>query len=438
MTSRPGRVKLLLFLFAQGFIYCTLYLTVLPPVVLFVLISLVSSAFYCILAWMIIADEADYPRSYIIALLIAGVLFRMIVVWHAPVGSDDIFRYIWDGKVLTAGMDPYRYEPSNSALLQLHSELVPAKINFPAMKSIYPPLAEWFFGIVYLAVGESVVGFKLAMVFVELASVVLLFRLLRKMSRPLKYLFLYLLCPLPILQFAVDGHCDVLLFPFLLGVMLFWARGRKIWSYIMLGFSAIARLYPVVLLPALLIRDRGKMKVAGVMITAAVILGAYLPSLLGKGSPFESLKIFSLNWAANGFLFELCYYALRNNQYAHIVLGTVFLAWLVSVVRRKAPLPDMIFEIILGFFLFSPTVHPWYVTTLVLLLPLVPRMSGVVFGALISLATIPLIPFILTGRWSQSIWLMALEYIPVLYLAWREFMGRPVGHAPGRPLPGSS
>jgi alpha-1,6-mannosyltransferase len=420
MIKRLSFNQFVAILIGQGVLYSALYLTFVPPIVLFVIVSLASSALFCVIAWKVCSDEEDYSRTWLAAIVIAGIVFRILVVWHAPVGSDDIYRYIWDGKVQLAGIDPYRYEPSNPALQSLRSPLVPVKINFPAMKTIYPPLAEWIFAAVYACVGESVAGFKIAFLVVEFLSVLLLMRLLRELKRPRKYLSLYMLCPLPILQFAVDGHCDVLIFPFLLGMLLFWRRGNKIASYCMLGLSAIAKVYPFIFLPAFLVREQKKFRILAVIIPVFIFLFAYAPSMLVKSFPFESLKIFSLNWAANGFLFELFYTILHNNQQAHFAMAVVFAGWLVFVLFRKMTYPEMIYELTLGFFIFSSTVHPWYVTALVLILPLVPRKSGIVFAALVSLGTIPLIPYILEGLWHQSLWLMALEYLPVYYFIWKE------------------
>jgi ATP/ADP translocase len=69
---------------------------------------------------------------------------------------------------------------------------------------------------------------------------------------------------------------------------------------------------------------------------------------------------------------------------------------------------------ILMLLLFSPVVHPWYVSWLAVLLPLVSRWSGILFVATVSLSTLTVLNYQLTGDWSQHPWVLVLEYAPVL------------------------
>ncbi|MGB2960463.1 MAG: hypothetical protein WBD30_16385, partial [Bacteroidota bacterium] len=74
-----------------------------------------------------------------------AVLFRLTLVPHAPVASDDIYRYLWDGKVAAHGINPFEFAPEDPRLAHLESENLPAKVSFPEMRTIYPPLAQAVF-----------------------------------------------------------------------------------------------------------------------------------------------------------------------------------------------------------------------------------------------------------------------------------------------------
>ena len=74
-----------------------------------------------------------------------AILFRLTLLPHDPVATDDIYRYVWDGKVAAEGINPFRYAPSDPHLESLHGGDLPAKINFPKMRTIYPPLAQGLF-----------------------------------------------------------------------------------------------------------------------------------------------------------------------------------------------------------------------------------------------------------------------------------------------------
>src|SRR5262245_1002589 len=92
-----------------------------------------------------------------------GSLLRVYVLLFDPLLSTDIFRYIWDGRVQAAGINPYRYFPAHDALAQLRDATIFPKINRADYAvTIYPPVAEFFFLIV-TRIGESVNVMRLAL-----------------------------------------------------------------------------------------------------------------------------------------------------------------------------------------------------------------------------------------------------------------------------------
>jgi hypothetical protein len=401
--------------------YAALYSTASPRIVIYVVVALFNSALYWMLVWLLRALKSDGERRLVFLIVTAGIVFRLTVLWLTPVGSDDIYRYIWDGKVQHAGFNPYQYEPGNARLRALHSDLLPARVSYPAMKTIYPPLTEWFFAAVFAVAGESILGFKIAFLLMEMLSIGLLIAAGKRYGMPPKYLALYCCSPLPVLQFALDGHCDVLMFPFILTALLLLSRLKDRSASILIGIAASAKLFPLILFPAVLRRHRWGARMVLSLLAAAVLLLAYLPSLLGNGSPFESLRVYSLNWAANGFLFELCYTALKNNQAAHVVMGGIFVLWAIFILRRGGEPIALMSSLLFGFFICSSTVYPWYLTVVALLLPLNVRWSGVAFVTVVSLAAIPWISYVTMGEWRNPLWLMAIEYIPLYIIAWIEY-----------------
>src|SRR4029079_243666 len=83
-------------------------------------------------------------RGRIRAVWMGGILFRAVLVPLAPRFSDDLYRYLWDGKVLLHGINPYRYSPTAPELAGLRAALWPL-INHPDLPTIYPPLCMLFF-----------------------------------------------------------------------------------------------------------------------------------------------------------------------------------------------------------------------------------------------------------------------------------------------------
>src|SRR5258708_39680352 len=128
----------------------------------FIKLALIQSVLYLIAAWLIV--RARSARSTLIIVLVLAGIFRLSLVFAPPYLSDDIYRYVWDGRVQAAGINPYRYIPSDEHLQSLRDEQIYPKINRrDYARTIYPPVAE---GIYFLTtrVSESVTWMKATMV----------------------------------------------------------------------------------------------------------------------------------------------------------------------------------------------------------------------------------------------------------------------------------
>src|SRR5919106_5531001 len=121
----------------------------------FIKVALAQSAIYMIAVWIVL--RARPSRSTFLIVIAFAVLFRLSILFAPPYLSDDIYRYIWDGRVQAAGINPYRYVPSAPELAQLRDEAIYQKINRRNYAHpIYPPLAEVLFFLT-TRISESVV-----------------------------------------------------------------------------------------------------------------------------------------------------------------------------------------------------------------------------------------------------------------------------------------
>ena len=74
-----------------------------------------------------------------------GLLFRATLLPASPTLSDDIYRYVWDGRVQAAGINPYRYAPASEALAHLRDGTIYPGVNHREIPTIYPPAAQALF-----------------------------------------------------------------------------------------------------------------------------------------------------------------------------------------------------------------------------------------------------------------------------------------------------
>jgi hypothetical protein len=120
--------------------------------------------------------------------------------------SDDVYRYIWDGRVQAAGINPYRYIPTDADLAPLRDETVFPNINRNNYApTIYPPVAQMLF-LAATRVGETVSAIRLVLVAVEAIGIAALFVVLRATGAPRENILLYVWHPLPVWEIAGSGH----------------------------------------------------------------------------------------------------------------------------------------------------------------------------------------------------------------------------------------
>jgi len=243
----------------------------------FTILALVQGAFY--LAAVALTWRGGLSRRALPGVLAVAAFMRLAVLLAPPYLSDDINRYVWDGRVEAAGVNPYRYVPADPHLAALRDETIFSHINrADYAPTIYPPVAEYIF-LLGTRWRESLTAMKATLLAFELAGVLLLLRLLEDSRLPRERILIYAWHPLTLWEFAGSGHVDAAVVTFV--VLALWARRREqAWlTGSALAAAALVKFFPAVLFPALYRRWDWKMPVAA----AATVIIAYLP-FIGAGS----------------------------------------------------------------------------------------------------------------------------------------------------------
>lgn len=386
----------------------------LKPISVYTIAFIFSSLLYISITWQIIKYEL--PIRYVYILLGLSVILRLAFIPVHPIGSDDYYRYIWDGKVQAHGINPYKYAPSDTALNNLHSETLPKLINFPDMKTIYPPLTQIIFYFSYLIGGESFTGIKIFLLIADLFSLWGILLVLKKLMLPFKNILLYSLCSLPIFQFFIDSHLDGLGLPFFIFTIYFYLDKKKLLSLIFLSASICTKPLGLILIPVFFFSEKGikdKIRVAAIPVLFCILI--YLPYLF-TGSPFQALMQFTEHWTFNGVIFNILDVFIKDNQRTRLICGVIFIIMYLPVILSRKDLIAKIYLSIFLLFIFSPVVHPWYLNWLAVLLPFIPRWSGIVYVSLISLTSFTILNYQLNGIWKEYTLVLVLEYIPAISL----------------------
>jgi hypothetical protein len=247
-------------------------------IVWIITIILGQSILYLLAAWIVWHTRS--ARSTLIIVIAFAALFRLSILFISPPFSSDIYRYIWDGRVQAAGINPYRYIPVEEELAHLRDEAIYPNMNrSDYANTIYPPVAQMIF-LAVTRISESVTWMKAAMLGFEAVTLWALAALLASFGHPRHRALLYAWHPLIIWEIAGNGHLDAAAMTFIALALLARRRNLEAATGAALACATLVKLFPIVLFPALYKRWGWKMPVA----LAATVIIAYLPYLsVGAG-----------------------------------------------------------------------------------------------------------------------------------------------------------
>ena len=299
-----------------------------------------------------------------------AVLARLVCVFHPAFLSTDVYRYVWDGQVQAAGINPFRYIPADSHLSFLRDNAIYPHINRrDYAHTIYPPGAQALF-LAITRISASEPFMKLAMVGFEVITCAALLRMLALLHLPRGRVLLYAWNPLCIWEVASSGHVDAAALTFLTlafcAVLLQQPARAGGW----LGAATLVKLYPVVLLAAVCgypVRWYGRRvvgAVAGVVLfgyACYVSVGAgvfgFLPSYAQEEGIRSGERYFPLT-----FVNRTLHASIPTAAYivfCAAVMGSVA----VWAMRRRVTPADTIFSALViatvATLCFAPH-YPWY------------------------------------------------------------------------------
>ena len=317
-----------------------------------------------------------------------GIFLRLLLVFTLPNWSDDIYRFIWDGRLIINGMNPFDHLPSYyieqgvkvpGLTLALYQEL-----NSPDYFTIYPPVAQVTFAISCLIFPNSVLGSAILMkgflLAFEIGSLILLIKILRHFQLPSKNVLLYALNPLIIMEITGNLHFEGGMIFFLLLAYWFLLKNRWAPSAIAMALSIASKLLPLIFLPFLIRRLGWGRSIRYFLLVGAVLALLFIPLFSGVfiENFGNSLDLYFRKFEFNASAYYLFrwrgYQVYGYNTIAtlgpRLAMATLTGILLLAFFERK---PDwqnwagkMLFAICL-YLLFTTTVHPWYTSLPVVL-----------------------------------------------------------------------
>lgn len=309
-------------------------------------------AFYAIALWRL-PRYASLPRVGLVVFAVA-LATRAALLPLPPSLSGDLYRYLWEGKVVLAGGNPYRQAPDDPALARLRDEVVFPQVNHRELATIYPPAAEAGFALV-TRLRPTVAAFKTWVVVHDLALVAVLMAWLASEGASPVGAVVYAWNPLVLVEYAGTGHNDPTALLWLV-VALWLARRRPVVSALALSLGALTKLAPLVALPFLLREWSARARWTALAVLApALAWFAYQAHGATSG-----LLAYGRTWRNNESLFWLLDRIARDGVAAR-GLAALAVAVVAAVVwwRRRA-LAEAARRTFQAAIVATPVMHPWY------------------------------------------------------------------------------
>jgi alpha-1,6-mannosyltransferase len=344
-----------------------------------------------------------------------GIVGRLALLGVSPPLSDDFYRFVWDGRWLAQGFNPYLIFPADYPQTELFSLL-----NSPQYYTVYPPLNQVLFAIGAWVFPENLWGhlviLRTEIILADVLSCWLLIKLLawRKLPRQLSLLFF--LNPLVISELTGNLHYEGVMMMFvLLSFYLLLVNRQIYWAGAALGMAAAVKLLPLVFLP-LMWRRLGWEQRIGLSAVCLGVLGiTFTPFLSGDllQNVASSVNLYFQKFEFNASLYYLVR-AIGYWFYGYNVIGWAgpglsagaAAGMLLIAFARRLDFFDAALLMLGLYFACATTVHPWYVCSLVALSGLTRHRFAVLWSALVPLSY----HLYAQQPFHENPWLIALEY----------------------------
>ena len=329
----------------------------------------------CGLLSVLLFPVCKNPRAVLWAIWLPALLLRALLLPAAV--SDDVNRYLFEGKLVRAGLNPYA-QTADAALLEPHRDAYWQAMNHQDQATAYPPLAELAFAAIG-GISYQPLTYKLVFVLADLLTLGAVLKLLARRGLHLAFSGYYALNPIVLLAYAAEAHFDALMVAALMWALCAHPAGRGPAAVVLAAVAAGLKWIALPLLP--FFADQRLLRSA---VLAGLVL--WLPALYfwgALGALFDGLLAFGGTRSFNGLVYELL---LHGAHWPRALCSGVVMALFALVIgwrwcwRERAPVESHLRWILGALIVLSPTVHFWYLGWLLPLVCLRPSLPWLTFA----------------------------------------------------------
>ncbi len=352
----------------------------------FGLVAMYQALGYLVAVWVILNRPVN--RWTLLIVIVCAIGCRLVCLFSPPFLSTDIFRYVWDGQVQAAGINPYRYIPADSHLAFLRDLNIYPHINRrDYAHTIYPPGAQMLF-LLISRIGASVRWMKAGMVGLESLTIWILVKLLRAVGLRREQVLIYAWHPMVLWEVGSSGHVDGVALPLIALALLFYVRHKPVATGIALAAATLVKLYPIALFPALYRHSEWRDWRMPALVAGLVAAGYACYASVGRhvlGFLPEYAKEEGLESGSRYFLLTLARHGLHRESLptgafyvfaALLLLGLALWAWWTNEAGAGTAI-RCAFVLATALMLLFSSHYPWYYLWLlpfVCLIPYVPML----------------------------------------------------------------
>lgn len=339
-----------------------------------------------------------------------ALIFRITLFFSEPSLSEDIYRYLWDGKLINEGINPYKYVPGSNELVSLRDPQY-EMINHKDIGTPYGPLTIMIFALSQ-RIMDSVYFMKTPFILFDCLSIVLIIRMLAFSGASKNNVIVYAWNPLVLMEVAGSGHNDSLGI-FMLLTAFYCVQRRRYWGA-SIGFALafLAKYFSLLFLPVFLKYFR---KTEWILIPVLLVAG-FLPFAEHLEPHILNIMEVGSAWRFNDSLFSLLLFLTGSLYLSKALVISAMLALSVIVWYSRRPFHEDAMIMIGGALMLTTTVQPWYLLWMVPFLCFSPNRAWLLLTALTMLAYHVLIRYQAEGIWAESLWIKLAIYIPFYLL----------------------
>ncbi len=389
-------------------------------------------------------------------LAITALLFRIVFLFAIPNLSQDFYRFIWDGRMLLEGFNPYLSLPE-VWITQGDAPIAQAQELYTGMGTLngshytnYPPVSQFCYVIAALFASKSILGsamvFRILIILADIGTFFFGRKLLQSFNLPEKRIFWYILNPFIIIELTGNLHFEAVMVFFIIWSLYLLHKGYWYWAAVVLALSVSVKLIPLLFLPLFfqkfILNKQKSFNTSSLTIGLPKLVGFYsivIGTCLLIFAPFlseEFLANFSKTITLWFQTFEFnasIYFIIRWIGFQVVgwniiettgkILPLVVIVILLGLTffKNNRSTPQLITAMLLGicvYYFLSTTVHPWYIAVPLSLCV----FTNYRFPIIWSFVVIFSYTAYLHPDFKENLWMVGLEYLFVFTIFSKEII----------------